>query len=114
MGLLRGLFHLIIVLLAQSTIIFSFTHNRNLPKTNFRMNTDNVMTGTFGDGEHPFCKLPGDPSLLLTTNVDLGDKKLAIMKSTSLGEFVVPRNGVWGLYIDASDLVPTRTFPTPF
>lgn len=31
-------------------------------------------------GEHPFCDLPGDPSLILTTNVDLGIKKMAIMK----------------------------------
>jgi hypothetical protein len=29
---------------------------------------------------HPFCDLPGDPSLILTTNVDLGDKKMGIMK----------------------------------
>jgi hypothetical protein len=29
---------------------------------------------------HPFCDLPGDPSLILTTNVDLGSKKLDIMK----------------------------------
>lgn len=27
-----------------------------------------------------FCDLPGDPSLILTTNVDLGNKKLEIMK----------------------------------
>lgn len=26
------------------------------------------------------CDLPGDPSLILTTNVDLGDKKLDVMK----------------------------------
>lgn len=32
---------------------------------------------------HPFCSLPGDPSLLLTTNVSLGDKKLEIMKTIS-------------------------------
>jgi hypothetical protein len=31
-------------------------------------------------GEHPFNKLPGDPSLHLVTNVDLGDKKMEIMK----------------------------------
>jgi hypothetical protein len=30
--------------------------------------------------EHPFCQLPGDPSLILTTNVDLGSAKLDIMK----------------------------------
>jgi hypothetical protein len=29
---------------------------------------------------HPFCDLPGDPSMILTTNVDLGTEKLAIMK----------------------------------
>lgn len=32
---------------------------------------------------HPFCDLPGDPSLMLTTNVDLGSKKLEIMKGES-------------------------------
>ncbi|GAX18969.1 phenylpyruvate tautomerase [Fistulifera solaris] len=32
---------------------------------------------------HPFCLLPGDPSLILTTNVDLGDKKMEIMKACS-------------------------------
>lgn len=35
-----------------------------------------------GKGAHPFSMLPGDPSLILTTNVDLGDKKLEIMKGT--------------------------------
>jgi hypothetical protein len=29
---------------------------------------------------HPFCLLPGDPSLMLTTNVNLGAKKLEVMK----------------------------------
>jgi hypothetical protein len=29
------------------------------------------------------CDLPGDPSLILTTNVDLGTNKLDIMKGTS-------------------------------
>lgn len=33
--------------------------------------------------QHPFCDLPGDPSLILTTNIDLGDKKLEIMKAIS-------------------------------
>lgn len=32
---------------------------------------------------HPFLELPGDPSLLLVTNVDLGGKKLDIMKQCS-------------------------------
>jgi hypothetical protein len=29
---------------------------------------------------HPFCDLPGDPSMHIVTNVDLADKKLDIMK----------------------------------
>mmetsp|Transcript_6184 Transcript_6184/g.13082 ORF Transcript_6184/g.13082 Transcript_6184/m.13082 type:complete len:160 (+) Transcript_6184:52-531(+) len=32
---------------------------------------------------HPHCDLPGDPSLILQTNVDLGDKKAEIMKELS-------------------------------
>jgi len=30
-----------------------------------------------------FSELPGDPSLILTTNVDLGSKKMDIMKACS-------------------------------
>ena len=33
--------------------------------------------------EIPFNELPGDPSLILVTNVDLGDKKLDVMKGCS-------------------------------
>jgi len=32
---------------------------------------------------HPFNELPGDPSLMLVTNVDLGEKKIDIMKKCS-------------------------------
>eukprot|EP00537_Pseudo-nitzschia_pungens_P009679 CAMPEP_0172381396 /NCGR_PEP_ID=MMETSP1060-20121228/70926_1 /TAXON_ID=37318 /ORGANISM="Pseudo-nitzschia pungens, Strain cf. cingulata" /LENGTH=144 /DNA_ID=CAMNT_0013109169 /DNA_START=117 /DNA_END=551 /DNA_ORIENTATION=+ len=32
---------------------------------------------------HPFASLPGDPSLVLVTNLDLGDKKLEVMKEAS-------------------------------
>jgi len=32
---------------------------------------------------HPHCDLPGDPSLILTTNVDLGGDKGAILKELS-------------------------------
>jgi hypothetical protein len=32
---------------------------------------------------HPFSQLPGDPSLLLVTNMDLGTNKLEIMKQCS-------------------------------
>jgi hypothetical protein len=34
-------------------------------------------------GRHPHCELPGDPSLILQTNVDLGDKKAQILKDLS-------------------------------
>jgi hypothetical protein len=30
-----------------------------------------------------FCDLPGDPSLILTTNVNLGEQKLGVMKLCS-------------------------------
>ena len=46
---------------------------------NARMSKDVNETPCNG-GQHPFAMLPGDPSLILTTNVDLGDKKLEIMK----------------------------------
>lgn len=32
---------------------------------------------------HPHCDLPGDPSLILTTNVDLGDAKKDLLKTLS-------------------------------
>ena len=48
--------------------------------TNDKMDSTNDAATTNGGGEHPFCSLPGDPSLILTTNVDLGDKKMEIMK----------------------------------
>ena len=34
-------------------------------------------------GRHPHCDLPGDPSLILTTNVDLGDAKKDLLKTLS-------------------------------
>ncbi|KAL7437037.1 hypothetical protein ACHAXM_005427 [Skeletonema potamos] len=34
-------------------------------------------------GRHPHCELPGDPSLILQTNVDLGENKVRIMKDLS-------------------------------
>jgi len=43
---------------------------------------------------HPFTMLPGDPSLILHTNVDLGDKKLEIMKGTCDGGFMLERVNV--------------------
>jgi hypothetical protein len=45
--------------------------------------TSTTTTTRLEMSDHPFCDLPGDPSLILTTNVDLGDKKLQIMKNIS-------------------------------
>lgn len=41
------------------------------------------MSLPYEQGRHPHCDLPGDPSLILTTNVDLGDKKGEILKTLS-------------------------------
>ena len=69
------------------TLLLSFTHafiqqqqqQHSLivvQQMSAHVNTDQQSTPE----HHPFCDLPGDPSLILTTNVDLGDKKMAIMK----------------------------------
>mmetsp|Transcript_2357 Transcript_2357/g.5017 ORF Transcript_2357/g.5017 Transcript_2357/m.5017 type:complete len:131 (-) Transcript_2357:151-543(-) len=44
------------------------------------MSTSNIPS----PGRHPHCDLPGDPSLILTTNVDLGDDKGDILKRLSV------------------------------
>lgn len=44
---------------------------------------DDLTTPVTSPCPHPFTELPGDPSLLLVTNVDLGDKKLDIMMACS-------------------------------
>lgn len=44
------------------------------------MSSDHTTPSDAATPHHPFCDLPGDPSLILTTNVDLGAKKLEIMK----------------------------------
>ena len=49
--------------------------------TNLRMSSDKPCQQWPPTG-HP-SSLPGDPSLILTTNVDLGDKKMDIMKACS-------------------------------
>eukprot|EP00560_Eucampia_antarctica_P003123 CAMPEP_0197834870 /NCGR_PEP_ID=MMETSP1437-20131217/24017_1 /TAXON_ID=49252 ORGANISM="Eucampia antarctica, Strain CCMP1452" /NCGR_SAMPLE_ID=MMETSP1437 /ASSEMBLY_ACC=CAM_ASM_001096 /LENGTH=140 /DNA_ID=CAMNT_0043439895 /DNA_START=225 /DNA_END=647 /DNA_ORIENTATION=+ len=49
------------------------------------MNSNGNEESTFGskvDCVHP-STLPGDPSLLFVTNVDLGDKKIEVMKACS-------------------------------
>jgi hypothetical protein len=68
---------LFICLLGSSFVLtqaFVGFHRSYLKRTGHRLN--NMSSSQ----DHPFCSLPGDPSLMLTTNVDLGDKKLDIIK----------------------------------
>jgi hypothetical protein len=51
----------------------------------FNTKKSSIMNGSVRDinidkVQDPICKLPGDPTFSLSTNVDLGDKKLDIMK----------------------------------
>lgn len=67
----------LICLLGSSFVLtqaFVVSHRNYLKRTGHRLN--NMSSSQ----NHPFCSLPGDPSLMLTTNVDLGDKKLDIIK----------------------------------
>ena len=75
-SLLVGLF----VVLAASPSVLSFSPLSVIRRFAAR---SKKMSATTQPHHHPFCDLPGDPSLLLTTNVDLGDQKLAIMKACS-------------------------------
>jgi hypothetical protein len=68
--------------LAVSAVAFSSSSTTNRTK---RVSVEMSADGTINNdepcmGAHPFNALPGDPSLHLVTNVDLGDKKLEIMK----------------------------------
>jgi hypothetical protein len=49
---------------------------------------------------HPFSLLPGDPSLILTTNIDLGNKKMEIMKACS--KAIVKHTGKPEQYVGTS------------
>ena len=57
---------------SRSTSIFS--------SLTMSSSSDSTTPSAAAKLHHPFCDLPGDPSLILTTNVDLGAKKLDIMK----------------------------------
>ena len=49
------------------------------PLRNSKNSSIQKMAATLEPGTN-ICDLPGDPSLVLTTNVDLGDKKMEVMK----------------------------------
>ena len=63
----------------QATTTMSLNADGQATPTTSTSKKDNVMTAAFECTGHP-STLPGDPSLNLITNVDLGDKKLEIMK----------------------------------
>ena len=49
--------------------------------SSFESNNENIKDGAAAAAApHPFCSLPGDPSLILTTNIDLGSNKNDIME----------------------------------
>jgi hypothetical protein len=60
--------------------VASSTGNKNKRVALSMEGTTNEGADVACAGAHPFSALPGDPSLHIVTNVDLGDKKLDIMK----------------------------------
>lgn len=60
-------------------------HSNGQSSTTMSSSASSRMTG-----EHHYsaCELPGDPSLILTTNVDLGDTKMHVMKGKKLFAFL--------------------------
>ena len=71
---------LLLLLLSSFTATTAFLHitTPRSTKTTVMSTSSNKQH----QEQHPFCDLPGDPSLILTTNVDLGAKKMEIMKGT--------------------------------
>ena len=69
-----------LLLFQFSVTAFAFVPAVNKTQRSVAMSADGNKYEAPCVGEHPFNKLPGDPSLILTTNADLGDKKMDIMK----------------------------------
>jgi hypothetical protein len=55
----------------------------NLDKSSDRIASESAKLSVREDHDVSICDLPGDPSLLLTTNVDLGSTKIDVMKGTT-------------------------------
>jgi hypothetical protein len=71
--------------IAVSAVAFSSSSTTTNTSRTKRVSVEMSADGTINNdepstGAHPFNALPGDPSLHLVTNIDLGDKKLEIMK----------------------------------
>ena len=68
--------------LVVSAFAFSSSLTNQTKRLSVEMSADSTMNEE-ACASHPFNSLPGDPSLHLVTNVDLGDKKMDIMKACS-------------------------------
>lgn len=74
---------------ASSSRLAGLNLNKNLKSTSWSPGSLEMSESSSKNNNneavcpHPFSQLPGDPSLLLVTNIDLGDKKLDIMKECS-------------------------------
>lgn len=81
MGMLRALPLILIILLVSRSSAFVQQQQHSSSTSITEMSEEKPDQQQHATPHHPFCDLPGDPSLILTTNVDLGDKKMEIMKS---------------------------------
>lgn len=92
-----------VILLTKS--VCAFTTDPRLTTTSSKKTTTHLTADMSSSNSqvdptnrHPFCDLPGDPSLMLTTNVDLGSKKLDIMKGKtpcSMIRYLIPLGFAW-------------------
>ena len=73
---------LLVISLLIHPLVASFIVPRGIEQTALKMASD-MANEPQQHPLHPFCLLPGDPALLMTTNADLGTKKLEIMKACS-------------------------------
>ena len=67
------------IVLFQQFVLFLSTNSFLLRHPSSAVVKDTIRMSHI-QPNHPFCNLPGDPSLILTTNVDLGSSKLDVMK----------------------------------
>jgi hypothetical protein len=72
---------------AVATLAFVSPSSGNKIQLSVAMSADGNIYEAPCTGAHPFSSLPGDPSLHIVTNVNLGDKKLDIMKGKAEGVY---------------------------
>jgi hypothetical protein len=72
--------HFILGILSKPALVDSFKATSPKVLADISPRSVSLLKMESQQSDHPFCQLPGDPSLILTTNVDLGSAKLDIMK----------------------------------